>query len=84
MSDLEAEKFEQYKKMAEEHADFLCEYVFKPAFKMAFLHGAKHMHDELQPNTKPPKFDNKQWVINVVVEDINNNGTLRQRILELI
>jgi len=48
MADLEKEKFEEYKKMAEEHANFLCEKIFKPAFIMAFVHGAKHMYDELK------------------------------------
>lgn len=47
MADLKKEKYDEYKKMAEEHADFLCEKVFKPAFRMAFVHGAKHMYDEM-------------------------------------
>ena len=47
MPDLEKEKLEEYKKLADDHADFLCEKVFKPAFKMGFLHGAKHMWDEM-------------------------------------
>ena len=31
-----------YEKLATEHADFLCNEVFKPAFIMGFVHGAKH------------------------------------------
>lgn len=54
MADLEEKDYARYKQMAEEHADFLCERVFKPAFIMAFLHGAKHMSDEMQAE-KPKK-----------------------------
>ena len=50
MSDLDKELFDKYKKDAEEHADFLCEKIFKPAFIMAFVHGAKHMKDEIENN----------------------------------
>ena len=39
-------EIKEFEKMAKDHADFLCEKVFKPAFIMAFIHGAKHM-DEL-------------------------------------
>lgn len=42
MSELPAELKEDYLKQAKEHADFLVEKVFKPAFIMAFIHGAKH------------------------------------------
>ncbi len=52
MADLEKEKYDEYKEMAREHADFLCEKVFKPAFEMAFLHGAKHMHDDIQSSNE--------------------------------
>ena len=47
MINLTKEQEKKYKELAEEHADFLCEKVFKPAFKMAFLHGAKHMQEEM-------------------------------------
>jgi hypothetical protein len=40
------EEYDRYKKIAQEHADFLCEKVFKPAFVMAFVHGAKHMKED--------------------------------------
>ncbi len=33
---------QHYEKLAEEHVDFLCSKVFKPAFIMGFVHGAKH------------------------------------------
>ena len=39
---------DRYVKLAEEHANFLCEKVFKPAFIMAFIHGAKHMAQEME------------------------------------
>jgi len=52
MSDLPDELYARYKKEANEHADFLCEKVFKPAFVMAYLHGAKHMRDELLSTRK--------------------------------
>ena len=48
MANLDKETKSRYLDMAEEHADFLCEEVFKPAFKMAFLHGAKHMYEEIE------------------------------------
>lgn len=48
MADLEEMDYGRYKDMANVHADFLCEQVFKPAFRMAFLHGAKHMKDEME------------------------------------
>jgi hypothetical protein len=32
-------------KMAEDHANFLCVSVFKPAFVMAFIHGYKHAEE---------------------------------------
>ena len=38
----------RYTEDAKKHADFLCEKVFKPAFIMAFVHGAKHMKAEMQ------------------------------------
>ncbi len=44
---LKANDMERYEIMAEEHAEFLCNKVFKPAFVIAFVHGAKHMRAEL-------------------------------------
>ena len=40
------EKEERYRILAEKHADFLCDKVFKPAFIMAFIHGAKHAQED--------------------------------------
>jgi len=40
------EQKEKYKEDAENHADFLYEKVFKPAFIMAFIHGAKHGRED--------------------------------------
>ena len=48
MSDLPKEIDDRYKEDAELHANFLCEQIFKPAFIMAFRHGAKHMYDEMR------------------------------------
>lgn len=45
---LKANDTERYEVMAEKHADFLCNKVFKPAFVIAFIHGAKHMRAELE------------------------------------
>lgn len=39
---------EHYKKEAESHAEFLAKYVFKPAFMMAFVHGAKHCYEDIK------------------------------------
>jgi len=44
---LNEEQTKRYEEMAEEHVEFLYERIFKPAFKMAFLHGAKHMYEEI-------------------------------------
>ena len=46
MAELSDELKAKYKKDAEDHADFLCDKVFKPAFIMAFIHGAKHGRDD--------------------------------------
>jgi len=46
MAELSDELKAKYKKDAENHADFLCDKVFKPAFIMAFIHGAKHGRDD--------------------------------------
>ena len=48
MADLNSEEMQKYKKLAEEHAEFLYRKIFKPAFVMAFIHGAKHMRDDEQ------------------------------------
>jgi hypothetical protein len=47
MMDLDQKTRTKYRKMAKIHADFLCEEVFKPAFEMAFLHGAEHMQEDI-------------------------------------
>ena len=47
MGKVDPKTYKRYNQMAEEHANFLCWKVFKPAFMMGFLHGAKHMHDEM-------------------------------------
>ena len=47
MSNLTPEERNRYSDMATKHADFLCEKVFKHAFEMAFIHGAKHMKEDM-------------------------------------
>ena len=47
MSNLTPDETQKYRELANKHADFLCEKVFKPAFEMAFIHGAKHMKDDM-------------------------------------
>ncbi len=42
MSEMSIEMKERYLKEADDHANFLTEKVFKPAFVMAFIHGVKH------------------------------------------
>jgi hypothetical protein len=42
MSEMPKEMKDRYAQEASDHADFLCSKVFKPAFEMAFIHGAKH------------------------------------------
>ena len=41
-------KKREYLILAEQHAEFLAREVFIPAFKMAFLHGAKHAFGEMK------------------------------------
>lgn len=48
MAEMKPEDVDRYKEMAEKHADFLCDKVFKPAFVMAFVHGAKHAKEEFE------------------------------------
>lgn len=47
MSTFTKEEEERYSDMAMKHAHFLCDTVFKPAFEMAFIHGAKHMKEDM-------------------------------------
>jgi len=55
MSSLTQKEKEYYSDLAIKHADFLCDKIFKPAFEMAFIHGAKHMKDDIASDifTKP-------------------------------
>ncbi len=46
MPEMSEELKAKYKKEAEDHADFLCDKVFKPAFIMAYIHGVKHGRDD--------------------------------------
>ena len=39
---MDKELKKKYEKLARQHAEFLCEEVFTPAFVMGFIHGAKH------------------------------------------
>lgn len=48
MPELPPEIKDKYKVLAENHADFLCDKVFKPAFVMAFIHGAKHGREDAE------------------------------------
>jgi len=47
MSEMTPEQKEYYLKEADNHANFLCDKVFKPAFIMAFIHGAKHGREDM-------------------------------------
>ena len=47
MVELTQEEEEHYSDLATKHADFLCDRVFKPAFEIAFIHGAKHMKEDM-------------------------------------
>ncbi len=62
MINLTQEEEERYSDLATKHAHFLCDKVFVPAFEMAFIHGAKHMKEDMmsgacdakKPITKKP------------------------------
>ncbi len=47
MINLTPEEEERYSDLAMKHAHFLCDKVFKPAFEIAFIHGAKHMKEDM-------------------------------------
>ncbi len=51
MSDLTQEEEERYSDLAVKHANFLCDFIFKPTFEMAFIHGAKHMKEDMTSTT---------------------------------
>jgi hypothetical protein len=58
MADMQKDLYDRYKEDATKHGRFLCDKVFMPAFEMAFVHGAKHMFDEMslkQENGMCPK-----------------------------
>ena len=48
MADMPKEMNDRYEEDALKHCDFLVNEIFRPAFVMAFKHGAKHMFDELK------------------------------------
>lgn len=48
MSEMSQELKDYYLKEADNHADFLTEKVFKPAFIMAFIHGVKHGREDME------------------------------------
>ena len=56
MSEMKEDLQKHYTEEAQKHVDFLCDKVFKPAFMMAFIHGAKHGREDLlkeKANTEP-------------------------------
>lgn len=55
MSEMSKEMKERYLKEADDHANFLAEKVFKPAFVMAFIHGVKHGRKDLADELKMPQ-----------------------------
>ncbi len=52
-------KKREYLTLAEQHAEFLANAVFIPAFKMAFIHGAKHAFAEMSNKKKKGKSNAK-------------------------
>ncbi len=52
MAELPTKTEQKYKELAEKHADFLCDKVFKPAFIMAFIHGVKHGREDIKKENK--------------------------------
>ncbi len=53
----------KYRLMASAHADFLCDEVFRPAFVIAFIHGAKHMKEDMMSGACDAKkpLSNPNW-----------------------
>ena len=63
MSEMASEQKEYYLNEANNHAAFLCEEVFKPAFVMAFIHGVKHGREDMMKelrNIDKPKIGGKE------------------------
>lgn len=52
MSELTEELKKHYQDEADNHADFLAEKVFKPAFVIAFIHGVKHGREDVLKEIK--------------------------------
>lgn len=52
MSELPEDLKNHYQKEADNHAYFLAEKVFKPAFVMAFIHGVKHGREDMLKELK--------------------------------
>lgn len=52
MSELPEDLRNHYQEEADNHADFLAEKVFKPAFVIAFIHGAKHGREDVLKELK--------------------------------
>lgn len=66
MSELNSEQKKYYIDIAEKHADFLIEKLFRPTFLMAFIHGVKHgrkdaIEELLDSNEKVKMKDGILW-----------------------
>ena len=55
MSEMSQELKDYYLKEADNHANFLTEKVFKPAFVMAFIHGVKHGREDMEEELRESK-----------------------------
>ncbi len=62
MMQLTVDEQKRYSRMARDHAAFLCDKIFKPAFEMAFIHGAEHLKDEMMSGGGAAKLPtNPDW-----------------------
>jgi len=62
MMQLTVDEQKRYSRMARDHATFLCDKIFKPAFEMAFIHGAEHLKDEMMSSGGAAKLPtNPDW-----------------------
>ena len=52
MAEMSPDQKKYYEKIANDHVNFLCDKVFKPAFIMGFLHGVKHGREDAEKENR--------------------------------
>ena len=77
MGEMSQEKKEYYLKEADNHANFLADKVFKPAFVMAFIHGVKHgMEDAMKELKARQELQCKKEILK---DELNNSARMKRK-----